>query len=64
MEWFLVITLWVLAAWLIFGGLGSIALIGKERKPWTAGQAIFSVVVNGFFATILIVTAFAIVRYA
>lgn len=56
------ITLWVLAVWLIFGAVGGVFLIGKERKPWTPGQVVFSLVVNGFFATILIVTAVALTR--
>jgi hypothetical protein len=63
MEVFLNVCLWVLAGWLVFGGLGAVALIGKERKPWTPGQAIFALIVNGFFATILVVTALTLARY-
>jgi hypothetical protein len=57
MTVFHIISLWVLAAWLILGAIGAVFLIGKERKPWTAGQAVFGLIVNGFFATVLITLA-------
>lgn len=51
------IVLWASAAWLAFGALGSIALIGKERKPTTAGVAIVVVVTTGIIVAALIAAA-------
>jgi hypothetical protein len=54
---FFIVVLFVLAAWMLLGGVGSILHIGKKREPSTPGQAVFTVIVNGFFATMLIVLA-------
>ncbi len=43
MNWFF----WTLAAWLAVGALGSVALVGKPRKPIDPGTAMLTVIVNG-----------------
>lgn len=46
--------LWVIAGWLILGAICQPVLIGKERKPTTAGQSIFTSVVGLAFAAAII----------
>jgi hypothetical protein len=47
---------WALIAYLAVGALGSIAIIGKPRKPLTHGQAIFVFVVSLAFILVLVLS--------
>lgn len=46
--------LWVIAIWLILGAVLQPLLIGKERKPLTAGQSIVVSVFNLAIAAAII----------
>lgn len=46
--------LWVFAIWLILGAVLNPLLIGKERKPVTAGQSIANSVFQLAFAAAII----------
>lgn len=48
--------LFLIALWTIIGIIGSIVLMGKERKPLTPGQTVFSVFI-GFGIVITTVIA-------
>lgn len=51
--------LWVIVAWIILGALLNPILIGKERKPLTAGQSIFTSVFQlGVAAAIIFIGIF------
>lgn len=51
--------LWVLAGWLILGAILNPILIGKERKPTTAGQSIANSILQlGFAAAIIFIGIF------
>lgn len=53
----LVIVLWVSAAWLTFGALACISMIGKERKPLTSGVAITTVITSAVIVAALVSAA-------
>ena len=53
----MIITLWIVAFLNLFGGLASVATVGKPRTPITGGQAVFIVVFVAVEAGALIAAA-------
>lgn len=45
---------WAIAAFIVLGGLLSVANVGKERKPTTGGDAAFIVLVSAAIAVVLV----------
>lgn len=58
MHWFC----WVLAGIMAYGSLGSVANVGKSRKPLTGGAAAVVVLVNGVIVGCLVAIASGVWR--
>lgn len=56
----LILLLWLCAAFLTFGTLSTIALVGKRREPITPGMAVLTVVINGVIVGVLVSAALAL----
>jgi len=46
---------WLLVAWLAFGALASVAMIGRPRKPIDHGQAMANVLVSAAWIVAIII---------
>lgn len=53
----LIIALWAGAAWLAFGALTSVLIIGKPREPMTPGVAVSVVILAGLMCAAMITAA-------
>lgn len=56
----LIIGLWIVAGWMTFGALASIAQVDKARNPLTAGTAVGVVIVTGLIVALLVSSAVAL----
>lgn len=49
--------LYIVAAWLVLGALGTICGVGRERKPLAAGVAAYSVIFSAAAVVVVVLAA-------
>lgn len=58
----LAVLLLIAAGWKVLITLGMVSVVGKPRKPLSAGDAVFGLVANGLITTVMVIAAVRFLR--